>query len=125
MRLTIMEAGATWLRVATYNVHGCVGTDRQRSEERVAQVIDDLNVDVIGLQELDLGRQRSSRVDQAGEIAALLGWHWHFEAAMSAAGGHYGHAVLGRFPLQKERSACLPGTPPFFCRESRAAVRLR
>lgn len=110
------------LRVATYNVHGCVGTDRQRSEPRIAAVIAELEVDVIGLQELDLNRPRSARVDQAEIIAAELGWHRHFHAAVRSADGDYGHAILSRYPLSVRRTACLPGVAPFFCRETRAAI---
>jgi len=42
------------LRVATYNVHGCMGMDRQRSEERIAEVIAQMLVDVVAMQEVDL-----------------------------------------------------------------------
>jgi endonuclease/exonuclease/phosphatase family metal-dependent hydrolase len=78
------ETFALKLRVATYNVHGCVGMDRQRSEARIAEVIAQLSVDIVGLQELDLSRRRSAGVDQTGIIAEQLGWHSHFyPAAMS------------------------------------------
>ena len=50
------ETCAPKLRVATYNVHGCVGMDRQRSEARIAEVIAQLSVDIVGLQEVDLSR---------------------------------------------------------------------
>src|SRR6266850_2101455 len=53
------------LRVATYNVHGCVGMDGQRSEGRIAEVIASMSADIVGLQELDLGRARSAHADQA------------------------------------------------------------
>ena len=116
------ETPAAKLRVATYNVHGCVGTDRQRSEARIAEVIAELSVDVIGIQEVDLNRQRSGGVDQAGMIAAQLGWHRHFHAAVRRGDEHYGHAILSRHPLTLRRAACLPGVAPFFCRQERAAI---
>src|SRR6476619_1483610 len=70
------------LRVATYNVHGCVGMDRRRSESRIAEVIASMAADIVGLQELDVGRPRSSHADQAALIAAQLGWQYHFPTAM-------------------------------------------
>ena len=115
------EPGPT-LRVATYNAHGCVGTDKKRSELRIAEVIAQLKVDIVGLQELDLGRARSGGVDQAGLIAEHLGWNQHFQVAMKHGEEHYGHAVLSRYPMTLGRSVCLPGSPPFFCREARAAL---
>jgi endonuclease/exonuclease/phosphatase family metal-dependent hydrolase len=39
------------LRIATYNVHACVGRDGRHDPDRVATVIGELNADVIALQE--------------------------------------------------------------------------
>jgi len=39
------------LRVATYNVHACIGRDRRHDPHRVASVITELDADVIALQE--------------------------------------------------------------------------
>jgi endonuclease/exonuclease/phosphatase family metal-dependent hydrolase len=47
-----MTAMPREIRVATYNVHACVGTDRRHDPDRVASVIEELNADVIALQEL-------------------------------------------------------------------------
>src|SRR3989441_2020831 len=41
------------LRIASYNVHGCVGTDRRKDAARIAGVIPELDCDTIGLQEVD------------------------------------------------------------------------
>lgn len=41
------------LRIASYNVHGCVGTDRRKDAARIARVIGELDCDTIGLQEVD------------------------------------------------------------------------
>ncbi len=110
------------LRVATYNVHGCVGIDRQRSEKRIAEVIASMQVDLVGLQELDLGRARSAGVDQAQAIAAELGWQFLFEPAMRRAEEQYGNAVISRFPLTHARSIELPGCGTWYCREQRVAL---
>jgi endonuclease/exonuclease/phosphatase family metal-dependent hydrolase len=39
------------LRVATYNVHACIGTDGRHDPDRVAAVIGELNADIVALQE--------------------------------------------------------------------------
>ena len=39
-------------RIATYNVHACVGRDGRHDPDRVAAVIGELNADVVALQEL-------------------------------------------------------------------------
>ena len=112
------------LRVATYNVHGCVGMDRQRSETRIAEVIAEMSVDVVALQELDLGRRRSASADQTKMIAEQLGWYSHFYPAMRRDDEQYGNAILSRYELTFRRAIELPGTPPFFCRENRAAIEV-
>jgi endonuclease/exonuclease/phosphatase family metal-dependent hydrolase len=40
------------LRIATYNVHACVGRDGRHDPDRIAAVIGELNADVVALQEL-------------------------------------------------------------------------
>ena len=47
----VMASLPMTLRVATYNVHACVGTDGRHDPERVASVIDELQADVVALQE--------------------------------------------------------------------------
>jgi endonuclease/exonuclease/phosphatase family metal-dependent hydrolase len=112
------------LRVATYNVHGCMGMDRQRSEARIAEVIAEMSVDIVALQELDLGRRRSAGADQTKMIAEQLGWYSHFHPAMRRNGEHYGNAIISRYQLTFRRGVELPGRPPFFCRENRAAIEV-
>jgi endonuclease/exonuclease/phosphatase family metal-dependent hydrolase len=110
------------LRVATYNVHGCVGTDGQRSEGRIAEVIASMSADIVGLQELDLGRARSGHADQAALIAAQLGWKYHFHPAMRRGDEQYGNAIVSRFPIALKRAAEMPGPAPWYCREQRSAI---
>jgi endonuclease/exonuclease/phosphatase family metal-dependent hydrolase len=119
------ESPAPNVRVATYNVHGCVGMDRQRSEGRIAEVIASMSVDIVGLQELDLRRWRSSGADQAALIAAQLGWKHLFHPAMRSGNEQYGNAILSRFPFKLEWAAEMPGAAPWFCRETRAAIWIR
>jgi endonuclease/exonuclease/phosphatase family metal-dependent hydrolase len=101
-----------------------MGMDRQRSESRIAEVIAEMSLDIIGLQEIDRGRRRSAGADQTKMIAEQLGWHSHFHPAMRQDNEHYGNAILSRYPLNLGRTIELPGRPPFFCRENRAAFEL-
>jgi endonuclease/exonuclease/phosphatase family metal-dependent hydrolase len=92
----------------SYNVHGCVGADRRRDLERVARVIAASEPDIVALQELDVERERSARVDQPQQLAERLGMQLSFSAARECDGGRYGNAVLSRFPLEPVRAASLP-----------------
>ena len=110
------------LRVATYNVHGCRGTDGRRSEKRIAEVIAALDVDVVGLQELDLNRKGSERADQAGIIAEELRWQSLFHPAMRVGDEQYGNAILSRYPMRLRQANELPSVTTRLCPETRAAI---
>jgi endonuclease/exonuclease/phosphatase family metal-dependent hydrolase len=116
------ESAVSSLRVATYNVHGCVGIDRQRSESRIAEVIASMSADIVGLQELDLGRARSAHADQTALIAAHLGWKYYFHPAMRRGNEQYGNAVVSRHPIMLRCAAEMPGIAPWYCREQRVAL---
>ena len=42
------------IRVASYNIHKCVGTDRRRDPLRILDVLGEIDADVVALQEADL-----------------------------------------------------------------------
>jgi endonuclease/exonuclease/phosphatase family metal-dependent hydrolase len=92
----------------TYNVHGCVGVDGKLDVGRIAAVIGQAGPDIVALQELDVGRARSGRVDQAHAIATRLGMSCHFNAAFSVEEERYGDAILTSLPQRLIRAASLP-----------------
>lgn len=96
------------LRMLTYNVHGCVGLDGKTSAERIARVIARQGADVVALQEIDVGRNRSGKIDQAERIAGQLGMTFHFHSPLSLPEGQYGNAILSRYPLKVMRMDTLP-----------------
>ena len=96
------------LRLMTYNVHGCVGLDGKTSPERIARVIARQGVDVVALQEIDVGRDRSGKIDQAESIARKLGMIAHFHPSFILKEGQYGNAILSRYPLKIIRRDSLP-----------------
>jgi endonuclease/exonuclease/phosphatase family metal-dependent hydrolase len=111
------------VRVMSYNVHGCVGSDFRLDPLRVARVIADCAPDVVALQELDVERARSGRVDQPRSLADRLGMQLAFCSARECDGGRYGNAVLSRHPIEEMRAACLP--QPAKSREQRAVQWVR
>ncbi len=96
------------LRILTYNVHGCAGLDGKTSPDRIARVIARQGADVVALQEIDVGRQRSGKIDQAESIARKLGMTFHFQPSRSLDEGKYGNAILSRYPLKLIRMDALP-----------------
>ncbi len=106
-----MSAQHPTIRVMTYNVHGCVGIDRDLSIDRIASVIATYRPDVVALQELDFKRARSGRVDQAHLIAEKLQMKFHFYPAIEIREEKYGDAILSRYPLRLRHAAALPTMP--------------
>jgi endonuclease/exonuclease/phosphatase family metal-dependent hydrolase len=96
------------LRLMTYNVHRCVGTDRKLDVERVAEVIAAEQPDVVALQELDVGRLRTRSVDQAHRLAELLKMTFHFHPAMTVEEELYGDAILTALPERRIKAKGLP-----------------
>ena len=96
------------LRLMTYNVHRCVGTDRKLDVERVAEVIAAERPDVVALQELDVLRARTKGVDQAHRLAELLKMNFHFHPAMAVEEELYGDAILTALPERLVKAAPLP-----------------
>ncbi len=87
-------------RLMTYNVHSCIGTDGKLAPERIAEVIAGADVDVVALQELDVLQARTGRVNQPAWLAEQLKMFVHFTSARACDDGHYGNAVLSRFPIR-------------------------
>ncbi len=83
------------LRIATYNVHGCVGLDRRYNPARIARVIAELDVDVIALQELQ-SRGDSNMLDilqRATNMFAVAATTFRTKF------GDFGNGLLSRFPI--------------------------
>jgi endonuclease/exonuclease/phosphatase family metal-dependent hydrolase len=110
------------VRLATYNVHRCVGTDRKLDVERVAEVIAACRADIVALQELDVGRARTRGVDQAHRLAELLRMKSHFHPAMKVEEERYGDAILTHLPERLVKAAALPGLPKLPGLEPRGAL---
>ena len=91
------------LRVATYNIHKCRGLDRRVRPERIAQVLQEIDADIVALQEV-LGRGTHAEQDQARYVAEVLGYHPAFGENRRHNGAAYGNLVLSRLPLLGSRN---------------------
>lgn len=111
--LPLSRAGAdepSHLRVLCYNIHYGQGTDGEYDLQRLADVIDEANPDLVALQEVDVGVRRSGRVHQARRLAELTGMAVRYGPTQDHQGGLYGNAVLTRLPILDVEIQPLPFT---------------
>jgi endonuclease/exonuclease/phosphatase family metal-dependent hydrolase len=78
------------VRVATFNIRHGLGTDGRVDLERTAATMLASKAELVALQEIDRGLDRSGRVDQARELARLTGMEVDFRPTISRGPGHYG-----------------------------------
>lgn len=87
------------LRVMTYNIHVGIGVDKKNDLARVASVINRERPDLVAVQEVDRGVERTTGVDQMAELARLTRMEFAYAPNLRYQGGWYGVAVLSRFPI--------------------------
>lgn len=90
---------AETFRVMTYNIHHGEGLDGKVDLLRIAELIKSERADIVALQEVDKGVERTARRDFPDELAALTGMTCIFSNNFHYQGGEYGNAVLTRFPV--------------------------
>jgi endonuclease/exonuclease/phosphatase family metal-dependent hydrolase len=113
-----MTEAPSRLRVASYNIHECVGRDRRRDPKRVAEVLRDIDADVIGLQEVDARPGPGTESMQMQYLADALGLEAIAGPTITRHDGHYGNALLTRWPLRRVRHVELT----VYRREPRGAI---
>lgn len=87
------------LRVLCYNIHYGQGNDGVYDLARLAEVINAAKPDLVALQEVDVGVERSGRVHQLRRLAELTGMAARFGPTQHYQGGLFGNAVLTRLPI--------------------------
>jgi len=85
------------LKVVSFNIRSGLSS----SIDQVADVLKDLDADVIAVQEVDVGVKRTHREDQAAILGERLGMKHLFAGAIKREGGDYGVALLTRLPVTR------------------------
>ena len=88
-------------RLLTYNIHkGIGGVDRRYRPERIIETIKHCEPEIVFLQEVDDGVPRSRRDRQVDLLGDALGFKYRaFQQNVKLRQGHYGNAILSRYPL--------------------------
>ncbi len=115
-------ADAESIRVATYNIHSCIGMDGHCDVQRIAQVLENSHADIIALQEVDVGRHRTDYQNQARLIADLLKMNVEFFPVVRTGSEQYGLAILSHFPMSRFYAEVLTESNPNSFAEARGAL---
>jgi endonuclease/exonuclease/phosphatase family metal-dependent hydrolase len=105
------------VRVVSWNVHGCVGTDGKWDPERVAAVLRALDPDVAMLQEVGDNRGIHPPIDQATTLADALSMFCAVGITMPREPFGYGLCTLARHALLETHTYDLSvrGREPRMC----------
>ena len=96
------------LRILAYNIHHAEGMDEVIDLHRIADLIREVNPDLVALQEVDSVVTRTNGVDQAAELGRLTGLTPVFGRFMAYQGGAYGMALLSRLDILDSDNLRLP-----------------
>lgn len=107
------------LRVASFNIHYGAGADNRFDLRHTAEMIEAIDADIIGLQEVDRHfRDRSEWLDTIGELASMLNLHHAYGPNIDldplepgAPRRQYGCALLSAWPVSNVRNTRLPQHP--------------
>lgn len=86
----------------SYNIQHGANSAGVLNLEKIAEVLQQANVDIIGLQEVDRAfDERSNFVLQAKELASALGYHYCYgeNLLVNDGEGAYGTAILSKYPI--------------------------
>jgi endonuclease/exonuclease/phosphatase family metal-dependent hydrolase len=108
------------VRVVSWNVHGCVGTDGHFSPRRIADALAGLYPDVALLQEVGDNRGIHPPIDQARTVATQLRMHCAVGITMPREPYGYGNCTLSRWPVLDSTTVDLS----YAGREPRACLRV-
>ncbi|WP_100398744.1 endonuclease/exonuclease/phosphatase family protein [Bacillus sp. FJAT-44742] len=99
------------VKVMTYNIHHGKGMDRKVDINRIADVIAQSNVDIVGLNEVDKHfSRRSNHMDQISVLAEKLNMYEAFSGSLTLKSKQstrlrqYGNAILSRFPILTKKT---------------------
>jgi endonuclease/exonuclease/phosphatase family metal-dependent hydrolase len=91
-------------RIVTYNIHKCKGLDLKVSPKRIADVLNEIDADIIALQEVLSVKDERLEEDQAHFIAEELSHNYIVGENRRLRGGAYGNVVLSRFPIAETKN---------------------
>lgn len=97
------------IRLMTYNIRNSFSIDYKQNVQRIANLINNSNPDVIALQEIDSVINRSDNTYILGDLAERTQMHAYFAPAVTHDAGKYGVGILSKKKPIRVESIFLPG----------------
>ena len=98
-------------RVLTLNIHSAIDWQNHFNLEGLAKLINDLNPDVVGLQEVDRFWSSVSQFqDIPGELALRTKMFAAFSVSRERNNGFFGNLVLSKYPILQMWTEDMPGS---------------
>ena len=101
-----LAAADVTLRAATFNIKN--GSGASHDMAKLAELLIPLELDVVGLQEVDVGTSRAGGIDTLKMLAEAAGFPYYaFSAAIDFGGGQYGTGIMSKYPIQSFETVML------------------
>ena len=86
------------IRIGSYNIKHAA--DAKLNLKTIAKVITENNLDIVGIQEVDLRTKRSNGIDQPRMLAEAADMPYYvFVRGIDYQGGQYGTLILSKYPI--------------------------
>jgi endonuclease/exonuclease/phosphatase family metal-dependent hydrolase len=90
------------LKIVSYNVHRAIGRDRRCMPQRILDVLNEIDADVVALQEVEA---RDSGADMLAWLGERTGYAAIAGTTLIRHDGHFGNGILTRLPI-RDQSLC-------------------
>ncbi|MET4697734.1 endonuclease/exonuclease/phosphatase family metal-dependent hydrolase [Constrictibacter sp. MBR-5] len=93
------DKGLRTIRLMSWNIHGCAGSDGLRDADRIVALIDEIGPDVLAVQEVDTRCTGAGGEALVALLADAVGEHRAEAYTLVEPDGEYGQALFSRLPL--------------------------
>ncbi|HEX6137558.1 MAG TPA: endonuclease/exonuclease/phosphatase family protein [Casimicrobiaceae bacterium] len=90
-------AGPATLTVATWNIHGAVGSDGRFAPGRIVDVLGEIDADIVALQEVASEQEHERFLP---DLERATGYHVVAGLLKQRRGSDFGNAVLSKYPVR-------------------------
>lgn len=102
------------LKIMTFNIHAMKDDRNADSQDRLVKFLENSDADVVFLQEVDQGTQRSLGRNQLSFLQTSTQYPYsYFAAALSLQGGEYGIGILSKYALDATETIKLDIAPEY------------